>query len=469
MPSIKQRLSRSGAIIFALGFAASAMLPDSSRAAATLPAKAEAGVVRTLLVSGGSASHDWETFFHQADTATLRDAGNIITAYTTDSNEAIQLMANADVLVLSANAESFGAPDFQQALNAFADTGRGVVILHASTWFNWTKPPGFNQRFVGGGARSHGLGTFSVFNRKPTHPVMQGVPADFKITDEIYHIELGEFARVTVLAETAVDPQTQKAYPSVWIVKDVKAKIVDIALGHAADAHGNPAFQKLLVNAVRWAAVPPPKLPVRPVGPTPSVMETAPDGWIDLLADETLSRWKQTAYVGKPLQPVLPWFMNTTNHTLECRAGVDTVEMYLYDQVFRNGTFHCEWRFRPVKDGSKYNSGVLFRCSSDGAIWHQAQVGDRNVGFLFGKSKFADSSDGVVSGFMTNDRVTQRSEPAGAWNTYEITTQDSTVTLWMNGYITATISDCVVPAGRVGLEAEGWAIEFRNVKFRPAP
>jgi hypothetical protein len=38
------------------------------------------------------------------------------------------------------------------------------------------------------------------------------------------------------------------------VVKDPKAKIVAIGLGHAAEAHGNPAYQKLLVNAVRWVA-----------------------------------------------------------------------------------------------------------------------------------------------------------------------------------------------------------------------
>jgi hypothetical protein len=37
-------------------------------------------------------------------------------------------------------------------------------------------------------------------------------------------------------------------------VKDPKAKFVGIGLGHAAEAHGNPAYQKLLVNAVRWVS-----------------------------------------------------------------------------------------------------------------------------------------------------------------------------------------------------------------------
>ena len=39
--------------------------------------------------------------------------------------------------------------------------------------------------------------------------------------------------------------------PSVWTVKDPKNRIVCITLGHDGDAHGNPAYQKLLVNAVK--------------------------------------------------------------------------------------------------------------------------------------------------------------------------------------------------------------------------
>jgi hypothetical protein len=40
------------------------------------------------------------------------------------------------------------------------------------------------------------------------------------------------------------------------------------------------------------------------------------------------------------------------------------------------------------------------------------------------------------------------------------------MTLWINGAVTATWDNCAVPRGHVGLEAEGWYIEFRNVKFK---
>jgi hypothetical protein len=60
----------------------------------------------------------------------------------------------------------------------------------------------------------------------------------------------------------------------------------------------------------------------------------------------------------------------------------------------------------------------------------------------------------------------QRGKEAGEWNTYEITCRGKTVTLWVNGAVTTVWDGCEVPRGFVGLEAEGWWIEFKNVKFK---
>ncbi len=222
----------------------------------TLPAEPQASIIRALLVGGGS-SHDFETYFHAADSATLKAAGGIATAYTSNADDAVAQLAHADVLVFSANHASFGTPAFQNALNAFADAGHGVVVCHAAVWFNWQNAPSYNQRFVGGGARSHGRGEFTVFNRRPAHAVMHGVPAYFKIIDEQYRMEFYPGAPVDVLAETSPEAESGKAYASVWAVNDPKTRIVNIALGHANEAHGNPAYQAILVNAVRWVVAKP--------------------------------------------------------------------------------------------------------------------------------------------------------------------------------------------------------------------
>ncbi len=79
------------------------------------------------------------------------------------------------------------------------------------------------------------------------------MPGTFRITDESYHAVLDAGVPVRVLAENAPDSKTMKVYPSVWVVEDPKTRVVNISLGHAGPAHENPAFRRLLLNAVRWA------------------------------------------------------------------------------------------------------------------------------------------------------------------------------------------------------------------------
>jgi type 1 glutamine amidotransferase len=161
-------------------------------------------------------------------------------------------MPNADVIVISANHKSFGTPEFQQPLNLFADAGHGIVVVHAGAWYNWAPVSGYNRRFVAGGARGHGKGEFSVFNKVSSHPVMAGIPPEFKIFDEHYRVILEPDAHVEILAETEPEAQTQVPYPSVWVVKDPKTRIIGIGLGHGDEAHSNPAYKTLIRNAVRW-------------------------------------------------------------------------------------------------------------------------------------------------------------------------------------------------------------------------
>lgn len=198
--------------------------------------------------------------------------------------------------------------------------------------------------------------------------------------------------------------------------------------------------------------------------PTPSAMETDAKGWTDLLADKTLAKWKRVKYVDKTLKATDSWSFDAATNLLVC-DGAGAVELYLYDQEFTDGIFHVEWRFKAIENGRGYNSGVFVRTAPDAAVWHQAQVGNRNVGNLFGTTRV----DGATKSFTANDRVPQRGLPPGEWNTYEITTKGKTITLWINGAVTATWNDCQVLKGQVGLEAEGFLIEFRNVKFKPLP
>ena len=81
---------------------------------------------------------------------------------------------------------------------------------------------------------------------------MAGVPQSFKITDELYHFEPDKEAPIEVLAY-GKNIESGKTYPSVWVVKHPRARIVCIALGHDGAAHELPAYKTILQNALRWA------------------------------------------------------------------------------------------------------------------------------------------------------------------------------------------------------------------------
>lgn len=57
-------------------------------------------------------------------------------------------------------------------------------------------------------------------------------------------------------------------------------------------------------------------------------------------------------------------------------------------------------------------------------------------------------------------------KPAGEWNTLELTARGKVLTLWVNGVVTSTFDGCGNARGVVGLEGEGYRIEFRNLKVK---
>jgi putative membrane-bound dehydrogenase-like protein len=221
---------------------------------ASLPDKATPGTLRVLLAGGGS-SHDFGQWYDREDQAILKEAGGIVSIYTTSPETAAEQLANADVLLFSSNDAGYSkSKAFREAFGAFANRGGGMVLLHPATWYNWVDWAQYNISYVGGGSRAHDpLGEFGLTVLKPDHPVVKGLNRDFKIHDEHYQIVIDPRARVEVLIETSVSGQTGKKHPSVWTVTHPKAKIVCIAPGHDQAAHKHPDFRKLLVNAVKWA------------------------------------------------------------------------------------------------------------------------------------------------------------------------------------------------------------------------
>lgn len=197
----------------------------------------------------------------------------------------------------------------------------------------------------------------------------------------------------------------------------------------------------------------------------PSALDKEPKGWMDVLstAGAELDGWKREPIpTGGDVSERSQWTLDEKTGILTCQ-GDGGHEWLRLDQVLTDYIFHVEWRFAPVPGKKGYNSGVYVRNSSDGKMWHQAQCGDASGGYLFGETL---ASYALKPFDLQKEMKEQRVKPAGEWNTYELTCKGRQVTLWVNGGITNFWRSCPVPRGYIGLEAEGWRIEFRNVKVK---
>ena len=206
---------------------------------------------RVLLVGGGS-SHDFVKFFGDTDKAILAPHVGWV-EFTQNANGVAPILKDIDVLVWSANQPVSAAT--RQALMAYVNAGKALIAYHPGTWYAWKNFPEWNAQVVGGGARGHDkLGEYEVKVVESAHPIMAGVPASFRIADELYYYQPDPAATPIEVLAAATSTQKPGTYPQVFVVKHPKAKIVGLTLGHDARAHDLPAFQTLLKNAVLWAA-----------------------------------------------------------------------------------------------------------------------------------------------------------------------------------------------------------------------
>jgi hypothetical protein len=191
--------------------------------------------------------------------------------------------------------------------------------------------------------------------------------------------------------------------------------------------------------------------------------------WIDLMPGPALEGWKRV-----PIAPDVkladknPWSVDAAGKMLLCDGVGGIKEMLLYDKDFGDGTFHLEWRFRKVEGKKDYNGGVYVRTSPDGKVWHQAQVAHLEkpplLGDLFGDTLV----DGKTQKFLAQGKGDTLAQPPGAWNTYDIVCAGPEISVRVNGMPATLWKECKVPRGRVGLQAEFFFVEFKNLKFKPA-
>lgn len=209
--------------------------------------------IRVLMVGGGS-SHDFDRWYKGADVKTLESDHFAQVTYIDDVKEILKHLPTVDVLFLSNNQPIEDAAT-RKAILDFVAAGKGVVLAHAALWYNWKDWPVYNQKIVSGGTNNHdSYGNFEVVLSKTKHPVTKGVDKKFELKDELYHYKLDATGPGIEVLAVAKNAGSETSYPSIFVVKNPKARIVAIALGHDAASHDILNYQKLLINAVKWVA-----------------------------------------------------------------------------------------------------------------------------------------------------------------------------------------------------------------------
>lgn len=197
------------------------------------------------------------------------------------------------------------------------------------------------------------------------------------------------------------------------------------------------------------------------LGAAPACCQT---DWIDILPDATLAGWTRIGLPPTTAPRDYPgWKVDTSARVLICEGDKLGHEWLRYDRELADFDFQLEWRLTKLEGQPRYNSGVYVRNNTDGTLWHQAQVGGASGGWLFADTLVQGQKKRVV---LREQMKENRVKPAGEWNQYELRCRGRNLTLSVNGAVTCQFTECEIPRGHLGLEAEGYRIEFRNLRLR---
>ena len=146
---------------------------------------------------------------------------------------------------------------------------------------------------------------------------------------------------------------------------------------------------------------------------------------------------------------------------------------------FTNFELVVEWRWAPGKKPG--NSGVLLRITGDSVVFLpkcvEAQLQSGSAGDIWGFYGFGLTGDkerfrkienhDQLGTFVGVGKAKAAEKEPGEWNKYEITLDEGTLTLVVNGEQVNQATDCDVTAGKIGLQSEGGEIHFRTVELTP--
>jgi type 1 glutamine amidotransferase len=147
-------------------------------------------------------------------------------------------------------------------LSFIHDDGKGFIGIHSAaiTFVNW---PEYGE-MLGGYYDEHPWGTFDapIVVEDPAFPGIKQWPKSFVLRDEIYQMRNYSRDKVRVLMRLDAGKldlanknvhRTDRDFAVAWAKMYGKGRVFYTTLGHVEENWDNPKFQKIIIEAIKWA------------------------------------------------------------------------------------------------------------------------------------------------------------------------------------------------------------------------
>lgn len=286
--------------VFVLFFAAIGLVAmvGAGSAATAAPGQESAPKPLKVLIITGQHTHDWETTtIILADYFDASDRFVVDLLISPKNDEDISAFnapfTQYDVVVSNYSGELWPEP-MRNEFEEYVRSGGGFVVVHAANnafpeWEEYNRMTGVggwggrdetsgpyvrlrNGKFVTdhetqGRAGRHGpRHQFRIDNRRPDHPIMNGLPESWlHAEDELYELLRGPAENLEVLATAFSGPENNGAgehEPIKMTINYGAGRVFHTTLGHDATGMNCVGFKTLLLRGSEWAATGNVTLPV---------------------------------------------------------------------------------------------------------------------------------------------------------------------------------------------------------------
>jgi len=153
-----------------------------------------------------------------------------------------------------------GIPDFNAFLNWIKE-GHAFIGMHSATDTYRDPAHAAYIDMIGGEFRTHhNQCEVLPVHDDPQHPAVKSIPADFKITDEIYLFTKTDRRKLHVLLslpqcppDGSVEAGKPGDYLLAWCKMYGKGRVFYTAFGHRKDVWDNEVIQKHMLGGIEWA------------------------------------------------------------------------------------------------------------------------------------------------------------------------------------------------------------------------